>query len=223
MSLTQEQGNQIFRAALIYPFLILVLGFMSITMSDNFLDALPKDENPSSVNPGETDRALTETTSENEPVLVTIPDRIGEEPTPTTSVKERNEAIMQQDESPGDIRTSTRPTDRAETQMTKYPPAVVLGLVIQVVQLYLFHQISSITTDLVRAKNDISFKVICGIGFCVATVMIMASIGKLNSAYASARAGRRAEYEAWEGGLYDIFSVISALVIVYSWGRFAWA
>jgi hypothetical protein len=54
-------------------------------------------------------------------------------------------------------------------------------------------------------------------------VMIMASIGKLNSAYASARAGRRAEYEAWEGGLYDIFSVISALVIVYSWGRFAWA
>lgn len=223
MSRTQEQDNQIYRAALIYPLLILALGFISLALGDNFLKALPKDESPSSANPGEEDRVLTEATSEDEPFLVTMPDTLEENPTPTPSVRESNEVMMQQNESPDDIRASARPTDEAEKQKTKYPQAVVLGLVIQMVQLYLFYQISSITTDLVRALNDISFKVICGIGLCLATMMILVSSGRLNEVYASAQAGRRTKYEVNELGLYDVLLVSAGFVVVYSWGRLAWA
>lgn len=225
MSSTQVLQNQVWRAALIYPFVIIVLGVISMTLSDNFMAALPNEENPTSAKSDAKESALAENKSEDEPVLVTKPENKGEDPTPTQSMIERNEVSKQQDKSSGDILASTRETDTAENLLTKYPLPLVLvpGLAIQAFQLYLFYQISSITTDLVRAYNAISFKIACGGGFIFSTYMIMMNIGKLNVVYASSRTGRRAKHETWEGGFYDIVSVISALVIVYSWGRMVWA
>lgn len=214
MPSNQELSNQLFRAALIYPFVIVVLCIFSSSLCEKFLDALPNDENSRSEETGDGGSE-----PESEPVLVTIQDSQGADHALTPSTTKRSEIGTRQNASAEGILQGKG--DKKD--VPKCPPALIAGLIFQSLQLYYFYQISNITTGTIHATNDISIKVTCGIGFCLATFVILITSGQLSSVYASARAGRRAKYETWTGEWYDMFIIFSLIVVVYSWGRFAWA
>jgi len=223
MSHTQDLENQAYLGTLIYPFVILMLGVFHMVISDKYLDNLPKDENPTS---GQTDakdarKPESETQPDNEPVLVTVLDSQDENHSRKPTQVKKVDGVVKQDASACNVGH----TGDIENQTTKYPPVLIAGIAIQTLQLYFFYQISSIATGLVQATNKLAFKVMCGgIGLGFSTCVFMMSAGKLMSVYASAQAGHRAELDGkWPGGFFGIFSAISAIVVLYSWGRLAWA
>lgn len=195
--------------------MVVVLGIVSSITCAKFLDTVPNDENHSSA---ETCDRGTE--SESEPVLVTMQDSQAADHSLTPSTTKGSEIGTRQKASAArDILHEKGD----EKDIPKCPPALIAGVIIQALQLYYFYQISNITTGIIRATNDISFKVTCGFGFCLATIVILITSNELSSVYASARAGRRAKYQTYTGGLYDMFIVFSLIVVVYSWGILAWA
>ncbi|KAK5054636.1 hypothetical protein LTR84_001527 [Exophiala bonariae] len=223
MSYAQHLENQAFLGTLIYPFVILVLAVFHMAISDQYLDNLPKDENPTSGETGTKDASKleSETQPDNEPVLVTVLDSHEKIPSQEPTQAKKEDGVVKQDAPTRDVGHR----NEAAKQTTKYPPVLIGGIVIQTLQLYFFYQISSIATGLVQATNKLAYKVMCGgIGLGFSTCFFMMSAGRLMSVYASAQAGRRAELDGkWPGGFYGIFSAISAIVIVYSWGKLAWA